>query len=282
MNYSSFYEGSIVMEDSQNIYDFNSESPSRTLMMKIVNGMKQFIDWLVRIILKLMQSIRNLWNKLNTSFARMRGDKFVIDEFGYMDKINECKPLLDSYFDTIIHLNKVDHQINKGLIFEDKAMNYVGNGVKDTLKIGGSRNTRRDYQESFTNYMVQAERYKNRIGILVEEAYRDIPTKHPKSYSINVLKHAIETEFNSRLARMKDLQYQLQITQKTYHDNSKFLIRHFGKMGKDIKRNNELLKHCGTVIDFTEKVKMLQVRLSNQVEGIEINEKDASISLAVA
>lgn len=280
MNYTSFYEGSIAMEDSQSIYDFDSVSPSRTLAMQVINGMKRFIDWLVRIILKLMQSIRCLWNKLNTWFSKMRGDKFVVDEFGYMDKINEGKPLLDQYFDTIIHLNKTDHSINKGLTFEDKAMTYVGNGVKDSLKVGGSRNTRRDYQEAFTNYMVQADRYRNRIGVILEEAYQDIPSKNPKSYSIIVLKKTIDTEFNSRLSRMRDLEYQLKIAQKTYHDNTKFLIRNFGKSGKDIKRNNMLLKHCGTLIDFTERFKMLQVKLANQVDGIEVDEKEAAVAVA--
>lgn len=280
MNYDSFYEGTVALEDVSKLYDIDNTSPTITLAAKIVNGVKQFIDWLIRLILKVMNSIRNLWNKLNNSFAKLRGDTFVVDEFGYMDKINEAKPILDNYYNDIVQLNKMDHYINQGSLFEDKAMDYVINGIRDTANI--KRNTRRDYLESFTNFMTQAERERLRLTQLLEEAHQDIPATNPKSYSINVLKKTVDTEFNVRLKRMKDLEYQLGIVRNTYKNNNNFFKQHFTKVRKDIKRNNEVLKHCGSVINFTEQFKMLQVKLVNQAEDIEIDEKEVSVNTAAA
>jgi len=278
MDISTFYDNSIAFEETMGP-DINTVSPGSAIANKVLTQLKVFVNWLLGLVLKFIGSLKAIWRMFSNQIAKIRGGKFAVDEFGYMNYILEARPIIDDYFMTVDHLNKIDHQINKGLSFEDKAMNYVGDGVKGSLKIQSKKNTKRDNLEAFTNFMIQADRQKSKLTALLEEAHRDIPTEHPKSYSVDVLQKEVKREFDTRLEGMQRLKYNLEVVKKTYQENNNFIKRHFGKLSQHIKRNNQLLNHCASLINLTEQFKALQVKLINQINEVDIDLNDQNVSI---
>lgn len=226
-----------------------TDKPSDTIFTKIAAGLKNLVEWLYDMVVKLINIIPSLLRKISAKCSNIAPSATIVDKYGYVDIVQRSMAIIDVYTKTLKSLRIIDHELNKSTSLMDE----MKSKLKDTtIRSHTVQPSRRDNLENVILHFQKADEYKEGLDSLCDKLKVPIPVNYPKKYTLNFLKKEIEGGLNRQRRILVDLKKELENTRTIYNDSG-FMYRM--AHSNDIKRNQNILNHTSYVI---EKIAQLQ------------------------
>lgn len=245
-----------------------NDSKFRMTMKKIGKVVSDFIGTIIKMATTLISKIKGLYHEANKQIDAARSSVSVIDKYNYVAAATRASEIIDEYFGLLTKLRALDHEINKNT----SALDSIKQGMKENaIGRGKNKESKRDMLEEVIFYLGKADECKEALDDLIQKTSRDIPINNPRRYSLDFIKKEINVTFTAKIKMLEDLKKQLEITKSMYDDRN-FVYR---KMhSEDIRRNQTILAHAGSLIRQTEEFRHLYIKLLSQVDGVNISDEN--------
>lgn len=240
-----------------------NDSKTKATLKKISKIVSGFAEGLIKMVLKLINTFKNVFSNANKQLNAVKSIASVVDTYDYMSISQNASAVISAYYDYIVKVREIDHEINKSVNLVDT--------MKGSLKENtfGSRNkaSKRDLLEDVIFYFGKMDGCNESLNALLESANKEIPVPHPKRYSLDFIKKEMNATFNGKIKMLQNLKTQLDITKKMYDDRN-FMYRNMHS--EDIRRNQNMLNHTALLIRYTEDFRALYVKLLAQIDGVNV------------
>lgn len=245
-----------------------NDSKLKMTMKRIAKAVSDFIGTIIKMASTLINKIKGVYHEANKQLDAVRSSVSVVDTYDYVVHTTRASEIIDRYFGLLVKLRALDHEINKNTSVLDSAKQ----GLKENAIGRGKHNeSKRDMLEEVIFYLGKADECRDALDSIIQQINMDIPSNHPRRYSLDFIKKDINVTFTAKIKMLEDLKKQLEITKKMYDDRN-FVYR---KMhSEDIRRNQTILTHAGNLIRQTEEFRHLYVKLLSQIDGVKVSNEN--------
>lgn len=245
-----------------------NDSKFQMTMKKIGKTISNFISSIIKMVSTLINKIKGLYHEANKQIDAARSSVSVVDSYNYVGACTRASEIIDEYFSLLTKLRALDHEINK----TTSALDSIKQGMKEgAIGRGRNKESKRDMLEEVIFYLDKADECRDALTELIQKTKRNIPVNNPRRYSLDFIKKEINVTFTAKIRLLEDLKKQLEITKAMYDDRN-FMYR---KMhNEDIRRNQTILNHAGSLIQQTEEFRSLYIKMLSQVDGVNISDSD--------
>lgn len=237
-------------------------------LKKIGKVISEFAEGLVKMVIRLINRFKNMFSNANKQLNAVKSIASVVDTYDYVSLTQNVSEVINTYHSYLVKVRELDHEINKTVSIADS--------IKDTVKDNALRRkntkaTKRDMLEEVIFYFGKMDVCKESLDKLWETAKKEIPSPHPKRYSLDFIRKEMSISFTSKIRTLQNLKSQLEITKKMYADRN-WMYRNAHK--EDIRRNQNLLNYTASLIRSVEEFRTLYIKLLSQIEGVDVSEGD--------
>lgn len=237
----------------------NMDNNSNSLLKKISRQLRNFAEWLYRLIVKLINNLTSLFNRTNKSMHSLSSKVIISDPYGYVDCIEQGTSIIALNYSHLKSIRRLDMNIVK----DASLMDALKEKMKDMTYGSKPEMTTRQYYEDIHRHFKESDDCFESMDKLLKDANENKTHIPIKRYQKDGLEKKINIPLKKIIACLNELKDDVENAKQTYEERN-FLYRKFRK--QDIERNNKLLNYSAKLIEQAEGLKELYIKLISYVE----------------